>query len=136
MRHRPTAPDAFAHAHALRALVDAVAAAEDEAAALVSGLAEIVAALRADAGVVVRHGAVVASVGWDERPPVLDPRASAPGRAGPAGTRPRPVRGRPRRHRPPPGARRERDAPPALRRGDARRDRAPRRPPRRRARRA
>src|SRR4051794_35357316 len=78
MRHRPTAPDASAHAHALRAMVDAVAGAEDEAAALVSGLGEIVAALRADAGVIVRHGAVVASVGWDDRPPVLDPGASAP----------------------------------------------------------
>src|SRR4051812_49221422 len=78
MRHRPTAPDGFAHAHALRAMVDAVAGAEDEAAALVSGLAEIVAALRADAGVVVRHGAVVASAGWGERPPVLEPGASAP----------------------------------------------------------
>src|SRR3954469_1282047 len=78
MRHRPTARDGFAHAHALRAMVDAVAGAEDEATALVSGLAQIVAALRADAGVIVRHGAVVASVGWDDPPPVLDPGASAP----------------------------------------------------------
>src|SRR3954452_5394709 len=78
MRHCATPPDGFAHAHALRAMVDAVAGAEDEATALVSGLAEIVAALHADAGVVVRHGAVLASLGWDERPPVLDPGASAP----------------------------------------------------------
>src|SRR3954471_7404171 len=78
MRHRPTPPDGFAHAHALRAMVDAVAGAEDEATALVSGLAQIVAALRADAGVIVRHGAVVASVGWGAPPPVLDPGASAP----------------------------------------------------------
>src|SRR3954451_13459716 len=78
MRHRPTPPDGFAHAHALRAMVDAVAGAEDEATALVSGLAQIVAALRADAGVIVRHGAVVASVGWDDRPPARDRGASAP----------------------------------------------------------
>src|SRR4051794_35553344 len=78
MRHRPTPPDGFAHAHALRAMVDAVAGAEDEATALVSGLAQIVAALRADAGVIVRPGAVAASVGWDARPPGLPPAASAP----------------------------------------------------------
>src|SRR3954451_6565535 len=77
MRHRPTAPDGFAHAQALRAMVDAVAGSEDEAAALVSGLAEIVAALRADAGVVVRHGAVVGSAGWGERPRGRAPAAWA-----------------------------------------------------------
>jgi len=85
MRHRPTASDALAHAHALRAVVDAVAGAEDEAAALVSGLAEIVAALRADAGVVVRHGAVVAAAGWGDRTPARDPGASAPVEGGHVG---------------------------------------------------
>jgi diguanylate cyclase (GGDEF)-like protein len=78
MRHRPSATRSLAPAIALRAVVDAVAAAEDEAAALHGGLAAAVAALSADAGAVIRHGAVVAASGWGDRPPRPDAGASAP----------------------------------------------------------
>jgi hypothetical protein len=78
MRHRPTAHRSLAPAIALRAVVDAVAAAEDEAAALHGGLAATVAALSADAGAVIRHGTVVAATGWGDRPARPDAGASVP----------------------------------------------------------
>jgi hypothetical protein len=64
MLHRSTSHRTLAPAIALRAVVDAVAVAEDEAAALHGGLTAAVTALGADAGAVIRHGAVVAATGW------------------------------------------------------------------------
>src|SRR4051794_41809437 len=99
MRHRSTAHDSLAPAIALRAVVDAVAAAEDEAAALHGGLTAAVAALSADAGAVIRHGAVVAATGWGDRPPRADAGTSAPVDGGPPAI---PPKRRPRRARGPP----------------------------------
>jgi diguanylate cyclase (GGDEF)-like protein len=78
MRHRSPTHRSLAPAPLLRAVVDAVAAAEDEAAALHGGLAAAVKAFGADAGAVIRHGAVVAAVGWGDRPPHTDAGAAAP----------------------------------------------------------
>jgi diguanylate cyclase (GGDEF)-like protein len=78
MRHRPTALPVPAPAPLLRAVVDAVAAGEDEAAALHGGLAAAVEAFGADAGALIRHGAIVAAAAWGDRPPHPDAGASAP----------------------------------------------------------
>ena len=78
MQPRSDAHRSIADAIALRAVVDAVAAAEDEAAALHGGLAAAVAAFGADAGAVIRHGAVVAASGWGDRPARPDAGAAAP----------------------------------------------------------
>src|SRR4051794_19431920 len=78
MQPRSDAHRSIADAIALRAVVDAVAAAEDEAAALHAGLSAAVAALGADAGAVIRHGAVVAASGWGDRAPRPDADAAAP----------------------------------------------------------
>src|SRR4051794_12236637 len=69
MRREPTPAPALALGEALRAVVAVAGAAADERAALAAGLAWIVAALGADAGAVVRHGAVVTTTGWDGPPP-------------------------------------------------------------------
>src|SRR4051812_19250488 len=65
MRREPTPAPDLALGEALRAVVAVAGAAADERAALAAGLAWIVAALGADAGAVVRHGAVVTTTGWD-----------------------------------------------------------------------
>src|SRR4051812_13014704 len=69
MRREPTPAPDLALGEALRAVVAVAGAAADERAALAAGLAWIVAALGADAGAVVRHGAVVTPTGWDGPPP-------------------------------------------------------------------
>src|SRR4051794_8465319 len=75
MQPRSPAHRGIADAIALRGVADAVVAAEAEAAALHAGLSAAVAALGADAGAMIRHGAVVAASAWGDRP---DAEAAAP----------------------------------------------------------
>jgi diguanylate cyclase (GGDEF)-like protein len=78
IRVRPPTQDGASPARSLRAIVDAMAAAEDEETALLAGLSALLAALDAEGGVLVRHGAVVASTGWGDGPPDGGATASVP----------------------------------------------------------
>jgi diguanylate cyclase (GGDEF)-like protein len=78
MRSRRTASRALAPAELLRAVAEAAARADDESAALHAGLTVVVAALGADAGAVIRHGAVLAVAGDADRLPAAGDETSAP----------------------------------------------------------
>jgi diguanylate cyclase (GGDEF)-like protein len=78
MRSRRTASRSIASAELLHAVVDAVAAAEDEATALHAGLTVAVAGLEADCGAVIRNGAVLAAAGPTESVPDAGRETAAP----------------------------------------------------------